>query len=179
MDIVAQELLRDIEKDTGITINQKTKRRIKSKMIKLFERSRRTKRSNRSNRMAFPEYDLIFREGAINKIKDIKGWKSDAEMARELGISKAYICGLKKQKFGVTATVISRIAVATGNIDRNWHIFYDLKFVGFKTSSDPKWNESKYRGEMPYSWASQAADMRSDDYENCLEREVPPYRKSV
>lgn len=178
INIVARELLAEVEKDSGIKINAKTKRRVEKKMFKLFERSRKVQRSNRSNTVAFPEYDLIFREGALSKIKAIKGWKSDAEMARELGLSKAYICGLKKQKFGVTSTVISRIAVATGNIEKNWHIFYDLKFVGFKSSSDPKWNESKYKGEIPYGWASSVAKIRENDYEgSLLEREKPPYEK--
>jgi hypothetical protein len=134
-------------------------------MFKLFKHVKPKKSSKKLN-VNIPDYDIVFKPGAIQTIKEIKGWKTDAEMSRALGVSKSYICGLKKQTFGVTSTVITRIAHATGNVEENWHIFYDLKFLGFRMSSDPKWNNLKYNGEMPYSWKSKSAALRNKDYGN-------------
>jgi len=72
------------------------------------------------------EYRLVFRRGAIENIKCAKGWKTDSEMARALGLTRAYITMLHLTRVSVSANVITRLAAQMGNTEKNWWIYYEI-----------------------------------------------------
>lgn len=110
------------------------------------------------------EYRLVFKKGAIELIKKAKGWGSDAEMGRALGVTRAYITMLHRTRVSVTATVITRLAVQMGNTGHNWWIYYDIVPWGVEDKSHPFWNQEKYMGTVPYNRFSISADLRRRDY---------------
>lgn len=111
------------------------------------------------------EYAIVFKEMAIDKIKSIKGWKTDSEMARHLGLTRQYICNLRARKTCCTHTVITRVASAVGNVDENWHIFFQLRPVGFINANGMQYNQAKARGQVPYDRYSITAEMRAQDHQ--------------
>lgn len=102
--------------------------------------------------MPFPglEHRLVFKDGAVQAIKKVKGWKTDADMARALGLTKQYINMMKKGRVGVTSTVITRLAVVMGSITANWWVFYEILPNGIADPDHPAWNYDKYLGRQPY-----------------------------
>jgi len=110
------------------------------------------------------EYRLVFRQGAVELIKKAKGWLSDADMARALGLTRAYVTMLRRTRVSVTATVITRLAVLMGNVEKNWWIYYDIVAWGVKDENHPFFNEEKYKGRIPYSRYSSSAELRSRDF---------------
>lgn len=110
------------------------------------------------------EYRLIFKKGAIELIKRAKGWKTDAEMARAMGLTRAYITMLHRTRVSVSSTIITRLAAQLGNIERNWWIYYDIVPWGISDPNHPAWNDEKYMGRVPYARFSSSAELRSRDY---------------
>lgn len=110
------------------------------------------------------EYRIIFRKGAVETIKRAKGWRSDSEMARALGLTRSYISMLHKTRVSVTSTVITRLAVQMGNTDRNWWIYYDIVPYGVSDPNHPTWNQEKYMGKIPYDNFSESGNLRKLDY---------------
>ena len=111
------------------------------------------------------EHRLIFRKGAINTIKQAKGWRTDADMARALGLTRAYVSMLHKTRTGVTSTVLTRLATQMGNITNNWWIYYEIVPWGITDKNHPQWNEDKYKGRIPYMQYSTSAEFRRTDYQ--------------
>lgn len=110
------------------------------------------------------EYAIIFRDGALENIKKTKGWKSDSEMAKNLGLTKQYISNLRHRRSPCTHTVVTRIAAITGNIQDNWHVFYELKPIGFIRTNECQYNQEKYLGQIPYEKYSPMAELRKADH---------------
>lgn len=110
------------------------------------------------------EYRILFRKGAVEMIKRAKGWKTDAEMARALGLTRAYVSMLHKTRVSVTATVITRLAVQMGNTDKNWWIYYEIIPYGVTDPNHPLWNQEKYMGKIPYDNFSESGNLRKFDY---------------
>lgn len=103
-----------------------------------------------------PAYKIIFKDGFLDAIKNIKGWKNDAEMARHIGITRQYFSQLKNGKVQVTCLVISRLAVLLGNIDKGWWEPFVLVPYGYWDINHPNMNEEKNKGRVPYSKRSTA-----------------------
>jgi transcriptional regulator with XRE-family HTH domain len=111
-----------------------------------------------------PHLKLVFKDGAVATIKKAKGWKNDAEMARSLGITRAYISMLKSRRVSVSHNVILRIAYLMNNFDKWWH-FYEVVDCGDVIAANhPIWNMEKYGGTIPYGQGSISADFRRKDY---------------
>lgn len=110
------------------------------------------------------EYRLVFKKGAIESIKQAKGWQTDADMARALGLTRQYVSMLHRTRVGATSTVITRLAAQLGNTEGNWWIYYDIVAWGVKDVNHPAWNNEKYLGRMPYQRYSPMAGLRSKDY---------------
>jgi transcriptional regulator with XRE-family HTH domain len=111
-----------------------------------------------------PHLKLVFKEGSVALIKKAKGWKNDAEMARALGITRAYISMLKSRRVSVSHNVMLRIAYLMNNFDKWWH-FYEVVDCGdIVAANHPIWNMEKYGGTMPYNKSSISADFRRKDY---------------
>ncbi len=110
------------------------------------------------------EYRIVFKKGAVETIKQSKGWKSDSEMARALGLTRQYVSMLHKTRVSVTSTVITRIAALTGNIEGNWHIYYEIVPWGVSDPNHPTFNQEKYMGQIPYNKYSTSAEIREKDY---------------
>lgn len=111
-------------------------------------------------------HEIVFKVGAIDSIKQAKGWKSDAEMARNLGITRQYVSNLKNKRAYVTHTVIIRLAILLGNIHSNWWIFYEIvPSHKIKNNNHPAYNLMKHDKQLPYSKTSAASIMRSLDGE--------------
>lgn len=110
------------------------------------------------------EYRLVFKKGAIDIIKKAKGWRTDADMARALGLTRAYITMLHRTRVSVSATVITRLAVQMGNTEKNWWIYYDIVPWGVGDPNHPTWNQEKYLGQQPYDKLSVIAPLRELDY---------------
>lgn len=110
------------------------------------------------------EYRIVFKKNAIDTIQRAKGWRTLAEMARNIGITRSYLSMLKSTRVQVTATIISRIAVAMGNVNDNWWIYYDIIPYGVLDYNHPVWNQEKYMGRVPYERYSPSCESRSLDY---------------
>jgi len=112
-----------------------------------------------------PTLKLVFKEGAVDTIKKAKGWRTDAEMAAKLGITRAYVSMMSKRRVSVSHNVILRLAYVLGNIHGNWWTFYEIVDRGEPIDpNSPLWNEEKYQGRMPYSRFSPMAELRKKDY---------------
>lgn len=142
-------------------------------VFKMFER-KKTPRASNSFNYSLPEFAIVFKEGAIKKIMELKGFRTKVQLADAISLCPSYITDLDKQYREASSTIITRFAALTGNINDNWHIFYELKFLGFKRHNEPKYNMEKYYGNLPYSYGSYSADLRKDDQQV----EVLPIQKS-
>jgi len=110
------------------------------------------------------EYRIVFKSGSIEAIKRAKGWNTDADMARALGVTRAYVAMLKKTRATVTATVITRLAAQLGNIEGAWWTYYEIVPWGVKDKEHPLWNYEKFHGRIPYKRISLAVELRQGDY---------------
>ncbi len=135
-------------------------------MVKLLSliNLKRFKRSKSTLPNPNLEYRLVFRRGAVELIRDAKGWKTDAEMARALGLTRAYITMLRRTKVSVSSTVITRLAAQLGNTDRNWWIHFEIVPWGVPDLNHPVWNQEKFMGRVPYDRFSLSANFRGLDY---------------
>jgi transcriptional regulator with XRE-family HTH domain len=112
-----------------------------------------------------PALKLVFKKGAIERIKEVKGWPSDKEMAQALGFTRAYISMLTKRRAEVTVEVIKRLAYVLGGLTGKWWVHYDIIDSGEPIDPDhPLWNEEKYQGRIPYNRYSSSAELRKRDY---------------
>lgn len=111
-------------------------------------------------------YEIMMKKGAIEAIMLTKGWRSDTEMAIALGFTKSYIGRLRTRRQAVSHTVISRIALAIGNIHDKWWIFYE---IAPNRSAEPdafqRLNMQKHKKEIPYNRFSVSAEFRKLDGE--------------
>ena len=129
-----------------------------------------------------PGLKLVFKNGEVDKIKDIKGWRTDREMAEALGITRAYVSMLAARRVSVSHNVILRLAYLLGNLRGNWWIHYEIVNSGEPVDPDhPLWNEEKYQGRIPYSRYSSSAELRSRDYKverRSFSKEMIKFHKS-
>jgi transcriptional regulator with XRE-family HTH domain len=125
---------------------------------------RRLKFSKRYSPNPTIEYRIVFKKGALAAIKIAKGWHTDAEMARALGVTRSYINMLKKTRVSVTATVITRLAAQLSNIGQNWWLPFEIVPWGVIDQNHPIYNQEKYMGQIPYNKFSLSADFRRKDY---------------
>jgi transcriptional regulator with XRE-family HTH domain len=112
-----------------------------------------------------PNLKLVFKKGEVEKIKDIKGWRTDGQMAQALGITRAYVTMLANRRVSASHNVILRLAYLLGNLKSNWWVHYEVIDTGEPIDPDhPLWNEEKYQGRIPYGRFSLNADRRKKDY---------------
>jgi len=111
------------------------------------------------------EYRIVFKKGAVEAIKKVKGWTSYSEMANALGITRQYLSMLRLTRVSVTHTVITRLAVILGNVQANWWVHFEIVPYGVKDTNHPTWNYEKERGRMPYKRYSLSAYARKHDYD--------------
>ena len=124
-----------------------------------------TKRGKSISPNPNPELKLVFKKGAITDIKKVKGWHTDSEMAKALGLTRQYVSMMKKGRVNVTHTVITRLAYQLGNINGSWWSPFEIIDRGEVVDPNhPLWNEDKFRGRVPYAYASDSALLRSKDY---------------
>lgn len=109
-------------------------------------------------------FDIYMRPGAIETIRMAKGIKSDSELAEDLQVTRQYVSNLRHRRATVTATVIVRLAVLMGNIQRNWWIYFEiLPTHKQKTPNSMELNYEKHRGQLPYSKYSPDGNFRKLD----------------
>ena len=81
---------------------------------------------------------------------------------------------LRNHNASVTATVITRLAVALNNIEGNWWIYFEIIPRGVKDPKHPVWqhernaskglNMEKFYGRVPYTPYSITAAERKSEY---------------
>lgn len=134
-------------------------------LLNIFKRKRKKSVNRQLTNIICPDFKIVFREGAIENIKKTLGFKNDAEFARALQLTRAYVCLLKAKKAKVTDTVITRVATITNNHDR-WWVHFELEAHQRPLNSNhPMYNNEKYMGRMPYEKYSQSAEFRKNDYD--------------
>jgi transcriptional regulator with XRE-family HTH domain len=112
-----------------------------------------------------PNLKLVFKGGAIGQIKEVKGWRTDREMAEALGITRAYVSMLAARRVSVSHNVILRLAYLLGSVSGKWWVHYEIVNSGEPIDPDhPIWNQEKYQGRMPYGRFSSSAELRKKDY---------------
>lgn len=112
-----------------------------------------------------PGLKLVFKVKAVEVIKAAKGWRTDAEMAQALGITRAYVSMMAKRRVSVSHNVILRLSYLMGNVQAKWWIFYEIIDAGEPVAKNhPLWNMEKYEGRIPYMRFSPMADIRRQDY---------------
>jgi len=129
-------------------------------MIKLFLR-----RASICRKSPLPvpglEHRLVFKKGAVEAIMKVKGWRTYADMARALGITRQYVSMMAKTRVGATSTVICRLAAEMGSISSNWWVFYEIVPYGVSDPDHPVWNQEKAMGRQPYK------SRLSEVYQHC------------
>lgn len=118
------------------------------------------------------EYRLVFKKGALATIKEAKGWKTDSEMARALGITRSYISMLRSTRVSVTANVITRLAAQLGNTEGNWWSHFEIIPWGVQDMNHPVWNTEKSMGRIPYAHFGFRAERQNFDAEKQSLRET-------
>lgn len=109
-------------------------------------------------------HEIVFKRGAIEAIRLAKGWSSDAEMAKNLGVTKQYVSNLRNRKACVSHTILVRLAIVLGNIHNNWWIFFEIiPSHKIKNPNHPAYNFEKLEGQLPYSKTSAAHIYRTLD----------------
>lgn len=109
-------------------------------------------------------HEIVFKRGAIEAIRMAKGWSSDTEMARNLGITKQYVSHLRNRKAYVTHTILVRLAILLGNVHNNWWIFFEIvPSHKIKDNNHPAYNLEKMNGMVPFSNKSAAPILRALD----------------
>jgi hypothetical protein len=112
-----------------------------------------------------PNLKLVFKKWEVARIKHIKGWRTDGEMAAALGITRAYVSMMSKRRVSVSHNVILRLAYLLGNLRGSWWVHYEIIDSGEPVDPNhPLWNQEKYEGRVPYSRFSSNAEMRKKDY---------------
>ena len=112
-----------------------------------------------------PALKLVFKSGEVEKIKGIKGWRTDRDMAVALGITRAYVSMMSKRRVSVSHHIILRLAFLLGNLRGAWWVHYEIVDAGEPVDPNhPVWNEEKYQGRIPYRRHSLNAQLRSQDY---------------
>jgi hypothetical protein len=112
-----------------------------------------------------PNLKLVFKRWEVERIKHIKGWRTDGEMAAALGITRAYVSMMSKRRVSVSHNVILRLAYLLGNLCGNWWVHYEIVDSGEPVDPNhPLWNHEKYEGRVPYSRFSPNAGIRRKDY---------------
>jgi hypothetical protein len=137
------------------------------KMLNLFKQF---ERNIVKDKLPYPylNYRLVLKKGLMKKlIMKSKGWRTYTEAGKGLGLCRQYCCLLDHQNATATSTVITRIAAATGNVDGNWHQFFEIVPWGHKgfDSNHPSFNNEKYEGRIPYRSFSPSAESRRKDYD--------------
>jgi transcriptional regulator with XRE-family HTH domain len=112
-----------------------------------------------------PEHKLIFKRGALDYIKKVKGWKTDSQVAQALGVTRAYINMIRNEKASVSANVVTRLAFLLGSTGNNWWVHFEIVPRCNVGKNHPLWNMEKYNGRIPYDEYSPMAELRSRDYE--------------
>lgn len=111
-----------------------------------------------------PEFSLIITKNELDRILKNKGWENDSVMARNLGITRQRLCQIRKNG-KISPQIAGMIAFHMGNLNANWFNHFSLEIVDWKDANSPKWNYSKFQGEVPYGKHSISASMRSLDHE--------------
>lgn len=133
-------------------------------MFNLFKQKAKKLAKNPYTTVLF-NYEIVFKEGAIDHIIQAKGWKNYAQMARELGFTRAYISSLRKRKVACTQNVITRVAAALNNTQGAWWAYFEIVPTGIASPDQPIWNQEKYKGIQPYQKYSSSGQLRSKDYD--------------
>jgi len=128
-----------------------------------------------------PGLKLVFKKDSVGTIKNVKGWRTDREMAEALGVTRAYVSMMAARRVSVSHNIILRLAYLLGSIRGNWWVFYEIIDSGEPIDRDhPLWNNEKYEGRIPYSRYSSSADVRAADYKverRTFEEEFRPQSK--
>lgn len=103
---------------------------------------------------------IFFKDGHLDAVKKVRGVKSDAEMARILGITRAYYSLIKARKKPVTHEVICKVAEVTGTIAQDWWAGLEICPVNWINPNHPSNNMAKYHGYKPYDRYSPSAEFR-------------------
>ena len=112
-----------------------------------------------------PNLKLVFKKGAVDLIKGVKGWRTDREMAEALGLTRAYISMMASRRVSASHNVILRLAYLLGSINDKWWVHYEIINAGESVDPNhPLWNEEKYAGRIPYARYSKSAQLRKRDY---------------
>lgn len=134
-------------------------------MDRMFKLNRIFRKSKRYLPNPAPALKLVFKSGEVERIKDIKGWQTDREMAEALGITRAYISMMAARRVSVSHNVILRLAYLLGNLRGKWWVHYEIINSGESVDMNhPLWNEEKYQGRIPYNRFSSNAELRKKDY---------------
>ena len=112
-----------------------------------------------------PNLKLVFKKGSIEQIKEVKGWRTDREMAEALGITRAYVSMMAARRVSVSHNVILRLAFLLGSLTGKWWVHYEIVEFGEPIDQNhPLWNNEKYQGRVPYARYSSSAELRKRDY---------------
>lgn len=155
----------------GLRGGRKGDQKMISEMVKRFLQSeQKSVKSYLPN--PFLEHRIVFKKGAVEVVKKAKGWTTDAEMARNLGITRQYMNMLHRTRVGVTSTVITRLAACMGNTAHNWWVYFDVVPYGVTDLEHPTWNQEKNMGQQPYRKCSDiAVNCGKTLYPSCEQRE--------
>lgn len=109
-----------------------------------------------------PEFSIVINDEEIEAVKRAKGWDTDADMARGMGLTRQRISQIRRTK-KASIQFIGMFAYLTGNLNGPWWQPFNLVISDWHKSNHQKWNMSKYDGEIPYGKGSLSASFRRQD----------------
>jgi plasmid maintenance system antidote protein VapI len=109
------------------------------------------------------EIGLTFNDGWFNRIKDLRGWESDAQMARGLDFTPSYICQVKNGQRHISHDLMARLVVLLNLKNGAWWQLFKWESLGVYDGNAQKWNQEKIDGVMPYQSTINLPDQMSND----------------
>lgn len=120
---------------------------------------------------------FYLRKSTWDAIRTSRGWHgrgATVRFAESLGVTRQYAWDLVTQRCGCSSNVMRKIIALLG-MDRPikvrgldqyqcWCILFEMTPMRESNPNHPIFNEAKYKGEVPYSKYSEAANLRSRDY---------------
>lgn len=111
-------------------------------------------------------YKLMFAEGVFEKIKYLKGWKTNADAAKETGYTRQYISMVRRGVVTITTDFLIRMLEVTGNLHNPcWSRMFKVVPRGEYNPNHQMWNQGKFQGQKAYKEDSLSGAFRSKDHD--------------
>lgn len=114
---------------------------------------------------AVHSFKLVFKPGVFEEIMRLKGWRDNAQCAKEMLFTRQYVSMVRRGVCSVSTDFILRLIELTNNHSNDrWSEWFLIVPTGREFNPRHQlWNNAKHNGEMPYASNGDSAPFRSKD----------------